>query len=231
MPTIDSRKVLIIDDEPDILKFLSYNLSKEGYKVETANDGFHGIEKARSGKPDLILLDIMMPELDGIETCKMLREIDELNETFIAFLSARSEDYSQIAGFESGGDDYIVKPIRPKLLIARINALFNRKRFGSKRSHIESYGNIVIDKEKRLVYKGEDIIEFPKKEYELLLLLCSKIGKVFSREQIYQSLWGNDHNVGGRTIDVYIRKLREKIGEDSIKTLKGVGYKYNEFYS
>lgn len=225
---MEQKKILVIDDEPDILKFVSYNLKKEGYKVNTAENGYDGIRAARQEIPDLILLDVMMPEMDGIETCRSLREKDQFDNTLIAFLSARNEDFTQIAGFDSGGDDYIVKPIRPALLLARINALFNRKRKGMISKHINKFSTFLIDREKRLIYQGESVIELPKKEYELLLLLTSKPGKVFSRESIYQALWGSDHAIGGRTLDVYIRKLREKLGDDIIKTLKGIGYKFNE---
>jgi two-component system alkaline phosphatase synthesis response regulator PhoP len=225
----EGKKILIIDDEPDILKFVAYNLEKTGFQVLTANSGREGIGIARKENPDLIILDVMMPELDGIETCKELRELPQFNKTLITFLTARNEDYSQIAGFDSGADDYIIKPIRPNLLTARIKALFKRRNGRIKADSIVQAGCVRIDKEKRLVYKNDRVIELPKKEFDLLILLTSNVGSVFAREKIYQSLWSSDDLVGVRTIDVYIRKLRRKIGEDCIKTLKGVGYKYNEY--
>lgn len=225
----DQKKILIIDDEPDILKFVSYNLEKTGFKVVTANSGKEGISIATKEKPDLIILDVMMPGLDGIETCKELRELPQFNKTIITFLTARNEDYSQIAGLESGADDYIIKPIRPNLLTARIKALFNRRNGRIRPDTLIMAGCVKIDKEKRIVYKDNRAIDLPKKEFDLLILLTSNIGKVFAREKIYQSLWSSDDLVGVRTIDVYIRKLRRKIGDDCIKTLKGVGYKYNEY--
>lgn len=226
---LESKKILVIDDEPDILKFVGYNLEKTGYQVLTAENGKEGISIASKENPDLIILDVMMPEQDGIETCRELREIPDLKNTLITFLTARNEDYSQIAGFESGADDYIIKPIRPNLLLARIKALFKRGRNQAKADTILSAGCVRIDKEKRLVFKDDKEIELPKKEFDLLLLLTSNVGKVFPREQIYKTLWSGDDLVGVRTIDVYIRKLRRKICDDCIKTLKGVGYKYNEY--
>ena len=222
------KKILIVDDEPGIVDFVSYNFEKEGFKVVTASDGEEAIKVAKKENPALILLDVMMPKMDGIEVCQELRRLPEFKNTIIAMLSARTEDYSQIAGFESGADEYISKPIRPRLLVTRIKALLKRRSIQEEESTVMSIGCVTIDTEKRLVYKGHESMELPKKEYDLLMLLGSKMGKVFSREQIYQKLWGNDIYVGDRTIDVHIRKLREKIGESCIKTLKGVGYKFNE---
>ncbi|RME18946.1 MAG: DNA-binding response regulator [Bacteroidetes bacterium] len=220
MPT----KILIADDEEDILQFLSYNLKKEGYEVITANNGAEAISIAEKEKPDLIVLDIMMPVMDGMEACKELRQLPETKDKLIVFLTARNEDYSQIAGFENGADDYITKPIKPKLFLSRIKALLRRTQISGEGSVI-TVGNITIDKEKHLVIKDEKPIEMPKKEFMLLELLASKPGKVFSREYILEKVWGDDVIVGERTIDVHIRKIREKIGEDYIKTVKGIGYK------
>ncbi|MBN1599758.1 MAG: response regulator transcription factor [Bacteroidales bacterium] len=228
----ENYKILIVDDEKDILEFLSYNLNKEGFLVFIAKDGITAIEQAKKNLPHLILLDIMMPGMDGIEVCEKLRELPGLNNTLIAFLTARGEDYSQIAGFEAGGDDYITKPIKPKVLVSRIYALLKRVN----RSNIESQsdsdkiskGDLVIDKERYLVFKGKKELILPKKEFELLLLLSSRPGKVFTRDEIFQTVWEENVIVGDRTIDVHIRKLREKIGDKYIKTVKGVGYKFAE---
>lgn len=217
-------KILIVDDEEDILQFLSYNLQKEGYQVITATNGADAIKLAQKEVPDLIVLDIMMPVMDGMETCKELRSLPETKDKIIVFLTARSEDYSQIAGFENGADDYITKPIKPKLFISRIKALLRRIQHADTSSVID-LGEIKIDKEKHLVYKNEQVIEMPKKEFMLLELLASKPGKVFSREFILEKVWGEDVIVGERTIDVHIRKIREKIGDNYIKTVKGLGYK------
>jgi two-component system, OmpR family, alkaline phosphatase synthesis response regulator PhoP len=223
-------KILLVDDEPDVLEFLGYNLEKGGYQVSTASNGRDAIEKAREVKPHLILLDVMMPEMDGVETCEEMRRNKDLQNTIIAFLTARGEDYSQIAGFEAGGDDYITKPIKPKVLISRIKALL--KRYSEKYEYHEEKETIIkkadltIDKEKYQVKKGEKELILPKKEFELLLLLISKPDKVFTREEIFFRIWGENVVVGDRTIDVHIRKLREKIGDKHIKTIKGVGYKY-----
>ena len=220
-------KVLIADDEEDILQFISYNLEKEGYRVHTAADGQLCLDLAKEVVPDLILLDVTMPKIDGIEVCQQLRDMPQFSETPIALLTARNEDYSQLAGFEAGADDYMTKPIRPKILMARIKALLKRKRISVDDETIENYGCLQIDKEKHLVIRDDEQIELPKKEYELLLLLVSKVGNVFTREHIYESLWGERMVVGERTIDVHVRRLREKIGDDCIKTLKGIGYKFN----
>mgnify|MGYP001809948019 FL=1 len=226
-------KILLVDDEVDILEFISYNLEKEGYKVYTAQNGAEAIKVAEKTLPDLIILDVMMPEMDGIAACEEIRRIPALQHTIIAFLTARGEDYSQIAGFEAGADDYITKPIRPKVLVSRVKALLKRTSAVGpapvaiiENTHTVTVGNLVIDKERYLILKdGEEMI-LPRKEFELLSLLVSKPGKVFTREEIYYSVWGDNVVVGDRTIDVHIRKLREKIGNDQIKTLKGIGYKF-----
>lgn len=219
--------ILLVDDEKDILEFVSYNLKKEGYRVKTASNGKDAIEIAKREKPHLILLDVMMPGMDGIETCDVLRSLPELTGVMIAFLTARGEDYSQVAGFEAGADDYITKPIKPKVLTSRLKALLRR---GSAEvestSNIQEFGDLVIDPERYQVESNGKPIDLPRKEFELLSLLCSRPGKVFPREEIMDKIWGTDVIVGGRTIDVHIRKLREKIGDDKIKTIKGVGYKF-----
>jgi len=220
-------KILIVDDEQDILELLKYNLEKEGYTIFTAGNGKEAIASAKKNKPDLVLLDVMMPEMDGIETCSAIREIPDLKNILIAFLTARSEDYSQIAGFESGADDYITKPIKPKVLISRIKALARRLNGGEVDDAMIERGGIKIDRERYLIIKDGKEIVLPRKEFELLSLLFSKPGKVFKRESILESVWGEDVIVGDRTIDVHIRKLREKIGEDFIKTVKGIGYRFD----
>jgi two-component system alkaline phosphatase synthesis response regulator PhoP len=221
-------KILLVDDEPDILEFLSYNLKKEGYNVYTATNGKEAITVAKKENPDLIILDVMMPDMDGIETCRELRDLPGLRDVMIAFLTARSEDYSQIAGFDVGADDYINKPIKPRVLISRIKALL--KRGGSihiaATDKVVDMGGIKIDRERYVIVKDGVEINLPKKEFELLALLASKPGKVFTREVILDTVWGGDVVVGDRTIDVHIRKLREKIGEDFIRTIKGIGYKF-----
>ena len=224
-------RILVVDDETDILEFVGYNLKKEGFTVFTAQNGIEAIKEAREHKPHLILMDIMMPEMDGIESCEKIKEMPELKNTIIAFLTARGEDYSQIAGFDAGADDYITKPIKPKVLISRIKALL--KRYREEKTEVQEAeettivkGNLKIDTEKFLVFKNDKEIILPRKEFALLLLLVSKPQKVFTREEIFSKVWGNDIIVGDRTIDVHIRKLREKIGEDLIHTVKGVGYKF-----
>jgi len=224
-------KILIVDDETDILEFVGYNLRKEGFIIFTAQNGIEAVKKAQECLPHLILMDVMMPEMDGIEACEKIKELPELKNTIIAFLTARSEDYSQIAGFDAGGDDYITKPIKPKVLISRIKALLKRYRpndnsIAKTKENIIEIGELRIDIERYMVYKGNDDIILPKKEFSLLLLLVSKPHKVFMREEIFSKVWGDDIIVGDRTIDVHIRKLREKIGEDLIQTVKGVGYKF-----
>lgn len=220
-----SYRILLVDDEPDILEFIGYNLNKEGYEVYTASNGREAVQKALEVLPHVILLDVMMPEMDGIETCQEIRTHPELASTMIAFLTARSEDYSQIAGFDAGADDYITKPIRVKVLVSRIKALLKRIE-GVQPT--EPGRALQMDKERYLVIKDGEQIVLPRKEFNLLALLYSKPQKVFSREEIYSNVWGNDVVVGDRTIDVHIRKLREKIGDEHIVTIKGVGYKYED---
>lgn len=219
--------LLLVDDEADILEFVSYNLKKEGFNVSTASNGEEGLKKAKKEKPHLILLDVMMPGMDGIETCDQIRNTSGLENTLIAFLTARGEDYSQVAGFDAGADDYITKPIKPKVLVSRIKALLRRYGQSSQTSEsIQEFGNLAIDLDKYQVrYKGKKL-DLPRKEFELLSLLISRPGKVFHRDEILDKIWGNEVVVGGRTIDVHIRKLREKIGDKFIKTVKGVGYKF-----
>ena len=219
-------KVLLVDDEPDILELIQYNLEKEGYDVETANNGREGVEKALGSIPDLILLDVMMPEMDGIETCHQLRENEGLNKTIIAFLTARSEDYSQIAGLEAGADDYITKPIKPKVLISRVKALMRRKHSDRSQEFEIPEKGISVDKTRYIAFKDAKEMTLPKKEFELLALLISHPGRVFTRDHILNSVWGKDVIVGDRTIDVHIRKLREKFGDKYFRTVKGVGYKF-----
>ena len=220
--------ILLVDDEPDILDIISYNLKAEGYKVKTASSGREGVEKAKKVRPDLILLDVMMPEMDGIEACEKLRLIPELSETVITFLTARGEDYSQVAGFEAGADDYITKPIKPKVLTSKVKSLLRRFKTQDDSQQILKLGNITINREEYKIFVDTQEMVLPRKEFELLSLLASKPGKVFKREDILDRVWGNDVVVGGRTIDVHIRKLREKIGEQKFKTIKGVGYKFVE---
>ncbi|MBL7901908.1 MAG: response regulator transcription factor [Bacteroidia bacterium] len=219
-------KILLVDDEPDIVEFLSYNLKKEGYDVLTASNGKDAIEIAKKELPQLIVLDVMMPDMDGIETCREIREQKGLSEVLIAFLTARSEDYTQIAGFEVGADDYITKPIKPRVFISRIKALLRRLQTSTEHEGNMEFGDVRIDKEKHSVFKGGQEIALPKKEFKLFSLLCSKPGKVFTREYILDQVWGDEVVVGDRTIDVHIRKLREKIGDEYFKTVKGVGYKF-----
>jgi len=223
---MSKHKILLVDDDPDILEFIAYNLEKEGYEVSTASNGVEALKKAESMVPDLILLDVMMPEMDGVETCAKIREVAELKHTRIAFLTARGEDYSQIAGFEAGGDDYILKPVKPRVLVSRIKALLRRT--GGTEEKQEPENGLKIDRERYEVSKDGERISLPRKEFELLALLMSKAGKVFTREVILTTVWGEEVVVGDRTIDVHIRKLREKLGSEYIKTIKGVGYKYNE---
>lgn len=219
------KKILLIDDEQDILEILSYNLEKEGYEVSTATNGNEGIEKARQIIPDLILLDVMMPEKDGIETCQDLRKIKELQKTLIVFLSARSEEFSQLAGFQAGANDYVVKIIKPKVLISKVNALLQLTSQVSDSSKNIEIGDLIIDRDNFRVSKGGQLFMLPKKEFDLLYLLASNTDKVFKRDEILEKVWGNDVIVGERTIDVHIRRLREKLGINTIQTLKGIGYK------
>ncbi len=222
----ETAKILLVDDEEDILEIVSYNLQQEGFSIETATNGKKALEVAKRFKPDVVILDVMMPEMDGMETCDALRKMPETKNCLIAFLTARNEDYAQVAGLDAGADDYIAKPIKPKVLVSRIKALLRRSGVKENTSKQIVVGDLVIDLEQyQVLIKGRRI-ELPRKEFELLTLLASKPGKVFTREIILDSVWGTDVVVGGRTIDVHIRKLREKIGDDKIGTLKGVGYKF-----
>lgn len=219
-------KILLVDDEPDILEIVGYNLAQEGYQIVTASNGKEAIIKAKKELPDLIIMDVMMPEMDGMEACENIRKIPELNNVIITFLTARSEDYSQVAGFDVGADDYITKPIKPKLLVSKVKALLRRQSGSSEISETLNVGGIEINREEYKIVMGNIEIALPRKEFELFYLLASKPGKVFKRDEILDKVWGNEVVVGGRTIDVHIRKLREKIGEDFFKTIKGVGYKF-----
>lgn len=220
------KSVLIIDDEADIREILAYNLKKEGFNVLTAEDGKSGIDLAKLHHPDIIILDVMMPEMDGIEVCQQLRSEEITKDILICFLTARSEDYSQIAGLDAGADDYVSKPVKPRVLISRINAIL-RRNSSSSDSHSEHDSvELIIDREKFIVIKNGESIHLPRKEFNLLALLASKPEKVFDRDVILQTVWGSNVIVGDRTIDVHIRKLRGKIGDDYIKTVKGVGYKF-----
>lgn len=221
-------KILLVDDEPDILEIVSYNLSAEGYQIFTAKNGLEAVAKAKKKEPHLIILDVMMPEMDGIEACEAIRNAPGLENTIITFLTARGEDYSQLAGFEAGADDYITKPIKPKVLVSKVKALLRRlkEKDNNQLEDIRTVGNLVIDREEyKIINNGTEIV-LPRKEFELLSLLSSKPNKVFKREVILDRVWGSEIVVGGRTIDVHIRKLREKIGDDHFKTVKGVGYKF-----
>jgi two-component system alkaline phosphatase synthesis response regulator PhoP len=219
-------KILLVDDEPDILEILEYNLKNAGYKIYTAENGAEALEMALDKKPDLIIMDVMMPVMDGIEAVSKMREKKKLDDTIITFLTARGEDYSMLAGFDAGADDYITKPIKPKVLISKVSSLLRRKDQVAPEETQIKVGNLTIDREQYKVYRGNEELVLPRKEFELLALLTSKPGKVFKREKILDKVWGMEVVVGGRTIDVHIRKLREKFGDDSIKTIKGVGYKY-----
>lgn len=220
-------KILLVDDEPDILEIVGYNLKSEGYQVFTASNGAEGVKTAKKIVPHLILLDIMMPEMDGIEACEKIRKVGSLENVLISFLTARGEDYSQVAGFDAGADDYITKPIKPKILVSKVKSLLRRlKKENQEEETTVKVGDILINRDEYVVFKGEQKITLPRKEFELLSLLTSKPGKVFKRETILDNVWGNEVVVGGRTIDVHIRKLREKIGDDYFKTVKGVGYKF-----
>ncbi|MFD1094295.1 response regulator transcription factor [Salegentibacter chungangensis] len=218
--------ILLVDDEPDILEIVGYNLSAEGYQVVTAENGADAVKLAKKKKPQLIILDVMMPEMDGIEACEQIRKIPGMEESIITFLTARGEDYSQMAGYDAGADDYITKPIKPKVLVSKVKALLRRFRDDQGPSNIVKIGNLTINRDEYKVVKDGNEMTLPRKEFELLSLLASKPGKVFKREDILDRIWGNEVVVGGRTIDVHIRKLREKIGDESFKTVKGVGYKF-----
>ena len=219
-------KILVVDDEDDILEFISYNLINEGYKVKLASNGVEAIEIAKKFLPDLIILDVMMPDMDGITTCHKIKSIEALSETIITFLSARSEDYTQIAGLDSGADDYITKPIRPRLLLSRVNALLRRNSEFNYQNSILNIGDLSLDSEKFVLRYKNNVIDLTKKEFTLYELLLSKPGKVFKRKEILEKVWGNDVIIGDRTIDVHIRKIRSKTNPNYIKTIKGVGYKF-----
>ncbi len=218
--------ILLVDDEPDILEIVGYNLTAEGYNVLTAENGVEAVKIAKKKNPHLIILDVMMPEMDGIEACEQIRKLPDLQNTIITFLTARGEDYSQVAGFDAGADDYITKPIRPKVLVSKVKALLRRLKEEESSDNVVKIGNLVINRDEYKIIKDKKEIVLPRKEFELLSLLASKPGKVFKREDILDKVWGNEVIVGGRTIDVHIRKLREKIGDNSFKTIKGVGYKF-----
>ncbi|MDC3388212.1 response regulator transcription factor [Flavobacteriaceae bacterium] len=222
----ESIKILLVDDDPDILEIVGYNLTAGGYRVYKASDGLEAIKMAEKELPDLIILDVMMPNMDGIEACEKLRELPELVNTIITFLTARNEDYSQVAGFDAGADDYIAKPIKPKLLLSKVKGLLRRRSVEKKEDSALTVGHLIINRDEyKVVNEGVELV-LPRKEFELLFLLTSKPGKVFTRDEILNTVWGNDVIVGGRTIDVHIRKLREKVGDKSFKTVKGVGYKF-----
>lgn len=225
---MEPYKILLVDDEPDILEFLGYSLRKEGFEVHTGSNGREGLAKAKNIKPHLAILDVMMPEMDGIETCREIRQIPDLKNMLVVFLTARGEDYSQVAGFDAGADDYVTKPVKPRVLVSRIKALLRRYR----EDQLVEAGKVIeldefsIDREKYLVIKDGTDMHLPRKEFELLSLLVSKPNKVFTREEILSGIWGDDVIVGDRTIDVHVRKIREKLGTPNIRTIKGVGYKY-----
>lgn len=223
---MSAKKVLVVDDEEDILDLLKYNLEKEGYEVAVANNGIKGVSIARTFLPDLILLDIMMPEQDGVETCRQIREIKSLSKTFVLFLTARSEEYSEIAAFDSGADDFLTKPIKPRALMSRLSAIFRRSVKEDDSDEQLRVKDLVIDRQSYLVKKGEKDLVLPKKEFELLHFLAKRAGKVIGREELLNQIWGVDVYVLARTVDVHIRKVREKIGEGYISTVKGVGYKF-----
>lgn len=226
MTSAMAKKVLLVDDEEDIIDLLRYNLEREGIQVVSATNGNEALKLAKTERPDLVVLDIMMPGMDGVEVCNELRRTPGLEDTLIVFLTARTEDYSHIAGYEAGGDDYINKPVRPKVFVNKVQALLKRTRGGQVAHSIIEANGIRMDLERITVTTGEEVLQLPKKEFELLALLMSKPGKVFKRDEIYAHVWGNDIFVGDRTIDVHIRKLREKIGDDRIGTVKGMGYKF-----
>ncbi len=223
----ENIKILCVDDEPDILEILKYNLSNEGYQISTAKDGKIAVKKAKEIKPNLIIMDIMMPNMDGIQTCEILRSDESFNDTLIMFLTARGEDYSYVAAYEAGADDYVTKPVKPKILLSKVKGLLRRsKKYSDNEFNEIEFGDLRINREKYKVYKSDKSISLPRKEFELLNLLASKPDKVFKREKIMEKVWGEQVVVGDRTIDVHIRKLRKKIGDKYFKTVKGVGYKF-----
>lgn len=222
---MDNIKILLVDDENDILEIIGYNLLKEGYQIITASNGKEAIVKAQINSPHLIIMDVMMPEMDGIEACDNIRKLPGMKNTIIAFLTARNEDYSQVAGYNAGADDYIAKPIKPKILVSKVKALLRRLNYSNENTDVLNVGNIKINREEYKIIKEDIEIILPRKEFELFHLLATKPGKVFTREEILDKIWGSNVVIGSRTIDVHIRKLREKIGDDYLKTIKGVGYK------
>lgn len=226
--TTKAHKVMVVDDEPDILELLTYNLEKEGYEVKTATNGKKAVALAQSFQPELILMDIMMPVMDGVEACRQIREMPDMRNTFIIFLTARSEEYSEVAAFDNGADDYLTKPIKPRALMSRINAIFRREsqKNASEENTLIEVGDLSIDRASYTLHKGGKPIALPKKEFELLFFLASNPDKVYNRDELLQNIWGNDVYVLARTVDVHIRRIREKIGEHYIKTIKGVGYKF-----
>ncbi|WP_276497809.1 response regulator transcription factor [Pontibacter litorisediminis] len=227
MQTASHYKVLVVDDDPDIVELLQYNLSREGYEVSTADNGKKAIEVARHVKPDIILMDVMMPVLDGIAACRQLREQEEFRHTHVIFLTARSEEFSEVAAFDAGADDFITKPIKPRALLSRLAAFARRDAQQEEQDKVIEAGDLRIDRSSFAVYKGEEKITLPKKEFELLAFLAATPNKVFTREELLSNIWGNDVYVIARTVDVHVRKVREKVGEENIKTIKGVGYKFN----
>lgn len=227
MQAASNYKVLVVDDDPDIVELLQYNLTREGYDVSVADNGKKAIDIAQATKPDVILMDVMMPVLDGIAACRQLREMNEFRHTHIIFLTARAEEFSEVAAFEAGADDFITKPIKPRALLSRLAAFMRRDAQQEDQEQVIEIGGLRIDRNSFAVYKGDKKITLPKKEFELLAFLAATPNKVFSREELLNNIWGNDVYVIARTVDVHIRKVREKIGEENIKTIKGVGYKFN----
>ncbi|GAB3827596.1 response regulator transcription factor [Pontibacter rugosus] len=227
MQTTTNYKILVVDDDPDIVELLQYNLTREGYDVATAENGKKAIDAAILSNPDVILMDVMMPVMDGIAACRQLREMGEFRSTHIIFLTARSEEFSEVAAFDAGADDFITKPIKPRALLSRLAAFARRDAQEEEQDKVIEIGDLRIDRTSFAVYKGEAKITLPKKEFELLSFLAATPNKVFSREELLNNVWGSDVYVIARTVDVHIRKVREKIGEDNIKTIKGVGYKFN----
>ncbi|WP_161890053.1 response regulator transcription factor [Pontibacter russatus] len=227
MQTATNYKILVVDDDPDIVEMLQYNLTREGYEVSEAGNGSIALEVAKAVKPDIILMDVMMPVLDGIAACRQLRELEEFRNTHIIFLTARSEEFSEVAAFEAGADDFITKPIKPRALLSRLAAFARRDAQQEEENKVIEVGDLRIDRTSFTVYKGDTKITLPKKEFELLSFLAATPNKVFSREELLNNVWGTDVYVIARTVDVHVRKVREKIGEENIKTIKGVGYKFN----
>ena len=219
-------KILLVDDEPDIIEIIKFNLEKKGYQIYTASDGLEAIKISEKIVPHLIIMDVMMPNMDGIEACEQLRKDNKFSDTIIMFLSARGEDFSYVAAFEAGADDYVTKPIKPKVLVSKVKALLRRFKEDHKKENVLDFGDLIIDKEEYKIIKQEKEIFLPRKEFELIYLLASKMNKVCKREEIMENIWGSEVVVGDRTIDVHVRKLREKIGNNYLKTVKGIGYKF-----